>query len=179
MWVMFYILSVAGANIITAAFQPVHIVGFIIPTGTFFIGLTLLLRNMVQIHQGRKRVYFAIVIGLILSGILSHLLNDPLTITVASAISFAISESMDTEVFTQLRRYNIYWRILSGGAVGGILDSTVFVVLGLSPLGVGFLTWVQVPMAILGQMGVKLLMQALGGIGVARIVSHKQVDTPV
>lgn len=72
--------------------------------------------------------------------------------------------SCNTEIFTRLRA-TLARRVLSSGAVGGAVDSTVFVIIGLSPLGAGFIPWTAVPMAILGQFVVKLVVH----IGVAII----------
>lgn len=171
MWFLAYIISVAGANLITAVIHPLELFGLIIPSGTIFIGLTFLLRNMVQIRGGRLRVYGAIAVGLIVSAVSSRLLGDTISITVASAISFLVSESLDTEIFSRLKRKVLYLRVLSGGGVGSVLDSTIFVILGLSPIGIGFVTWSEIPMAIIGQLGVKVAMQALGGIVIAKVVT--------
>ena len=40
--------------------------------------------------------------------------------------------------------------------------SSVFVMVGLSPLGAGFIPWGAVPMAIIGQIIVKTVMQLIG-----------------
>lgn len=171
MWFVAYIVSVAGANVVTTVMQPLELFGFIVPSGTIFIGLTFLLRNMVQVRYGKLYVYAAIGSGLIVSAASSRLLGDTISITVASAISFVVSESLDTEVFSRLKRKVVYLRVVSGGGVGSVLDSVIFVILGLSPIGAGIVQWSQIPMAITGQLGVKLAMQALGGIAVAKLIT--------
>lgn len=177
MWILTYILSIAVANIITSAFAPVKLFVFLVPTGTFVIGLTLLFRNMVQMKHGRRGVYFAILIGLVISAGSSRILGSSLDITVASAVSFIISETLDTEVFSRLRRRSIYVRIVSGGVVGSLFDSGVFVTVGLSPLGADLVQWRYVPLAICGQFLVKGIMQGLGGIGVAKLIKGRGVES--
>jgi queuosine precursor transporter len=59
-------------------------------------------------------------------------------------------------------------RVLYSGIVGGMLDSAIFVVIGLSPLGAGFLPWEAVPFAILGQVLVKTIIQ-----GIATVIIHQ------
>lgn len=59
-------------------------------------------------------------------------------------------------------------RVLYSGIVGGMLDSAIFVVIGLSPLGAGFLPWGAVPFAILGQALVKTIIQ-----GIAAVITHQ------
>lgn len=56
------------------------------------------------------------------------------------------------------------WRVFYSGIVGGFLDSIVFVVVGLSPLGAGFIPWAAVPAAIVGQIIVKTVMQMVGAM---------------
>lgn len=166
MSIILYILSIVAANIVTASTRPFHIFVFLVPAGTLLIGLTILLRNRVQVRYGRRATYIAIVVALVASAISSHLLGDPLTITTASALSFLLSEAADTETFTRLRA-TLAGRVLIGGTVGSVIDSCVFVVVGLSPLGAGFVPWAAVPYVILGQLIVKVIMQALGAWGVA------------
>lgn len=175
MWLLAYVASVAIANIITAATHPLSFVGLLVPWGTFFIGITLLLRNMVQVRRGRAYVYLAIGLGLVVSAFSSYFLGNAVPITLASAVSFLISESLDTEVFSRLRRRSAYVRVLTGGGVGGVLDSVIFITLGLSPWGADFVPWSAVPMAILGQLLVKVAMQALGGIAAARVIERMKL----
>src|SRR5690606_38503332 len=53
-------------------------------------------------------------------------------------------------------------RVILSGLFGGILDSAVFVIIGLSPIGAGFVPWPAVPFAILGQTIIKFTMQLVG-----------------
>ena len=48
------------------------------------------------------------------------------------------------------------------GLVGGTLDSVVFVIIGLSPIGADFIPWGAIPFAILGQWFFKIGIQAIG-----------------
>jgi uncharacterized PurR-regulated membrane protein YhhQ (DUF165 family) len=89
-------------------------------------------------------------------------------IVVASAITFALSETLDTEVYTRLKM-SMAGRVFFSGTVGGIVDSAVFVIIGISPIGAGFLSWGAVPLAITGQIIVKVAMQMLGA-GVIRFL---------
>ncbi|MFT9597765.1 MAG: VUT family protein, partial [Mesobacillus sp.] len=56
------------------------------------------------------------------------------------------------------------WRVFYSGLVGGLLDSIIFVVIGLSPIGANFLPWEAVPAAILGQIIVKTVIQGIGAM---------------
>lgn len=162
---LFYLLAILTANIVTAAFQPMNLLGMFVPYGTWFIGLTFFLRDITQNKYGRKKTYQFIGLALIMSAIMSYWLGDPLNIVLASALSFAVAETTDTEIYTRLK-LPMYLRVLYSGVVGGILDSAIFVVIGLSPIGAGFLPWEAVPSAILGQVIIKTVMQGIGACGV-------------
>lgn len=173
MQVFLYLLSIVAANIITAKFAPLIVGVFIIPYGSFLIGITFILRDLTQNKIGRKKTYLVITTALILSGITSYLLGDGLYIVTASLIAFLISETTDTEIYTRLKM-KMEYRVLYSGLVGGLLDSIVFVVIGLSPIGAGFLTWEQVTAAIVAQVLVKTIMQFLG-VAVIRCLTRSGV----
>ncbi|MEC1179127.1 VUT family protein [Metasolibacillus meyeri] len=156
-----YLASIVIANVVTARFAPLEIGMFIVPMGTFFVGATFIFRDLVQNKYGRKKTYLFILTALLLSGAVSFSLGDTLMIVAASALSFIISETADTEIYTRLK-LPMAWRVLYSGIVGGLLDSTVFVIIGLSPLGAGFIPWAAVPAAIIGQIIVKTMMQMIG-----------------
>ena len=162
MWFI-YIFVIIFSNIITASFNPISFLGLLVPCGSVFIGLTFILRDLCQERYGRNKVYKLIVLAMILSAIGSVFLGDSLSVVFASCVSFLISESCDTEIYTRLK-LPMHLRVMYSGIVGGFLDSVVFVILGLSPLGAGMLPWVAVPSAICGQILFKTVMQFVGCI---------------
>lgn len=161
MRILFYLISIVTANVITAAFAPFHFGMFIVPMGTLLVGATFIFRDLVQNKYGRTKTYLFIGTALLLSAIVSAILGDTLLIVAASALSFLVSESTDTEIYTRLK-LPMSWRVFYSGLAGGFLDSVIFVIVGLSPLGANFLPWDAVPFAILGQVIVKTAIQALG-----------------
>jgi queuosine precursor transporter len=163
MRIFLYLISIVTANVITAALAPLQFGMFIVPMGTLLIGATFIFRDLVQNKYGRVRTYMFIGLALILSAIVSYLLGDTLWIVFASALSFAVAETTDTEIYTRLK-LPMSWRIFYSGLVGGLLDSIIFVVLGLSPIGANFLPWEAVPAAILGQVIVKTIIQGIGAM---------------
>jgi hypothetical protein len=164
MWrVLIYLLSIVTANVVTAAFPPIHVGLFIVPMGTLLIGATFVFRDLVQNKYGRVKTYYFIATALVLSAVISFLLGDTLYVVLASTFSFLLSESSDTEIYSRLR-VSMAWRVFYSGLVGGLLDSVVFVVIGLSPIGANFLSWTMVPFAILGQFVFKTAVQGLGAV---------------
>lgn len=53
--VIIYLLTIIGANVVTARYGTFQLGVFLIPFGSFFIGLTLVMRDMVQNVYGRKK----------------------------------------------------------------------------------------------------------------------------
>jgi len=163
MTVFFYIAAILAGNWLSSMFAPVEIGPFLISLGTFTIGATFILRDLVQNKFGRYATYAFISAALLLSLMQSAIMEQGLFIVIASSLAFAVSETTDTEIYTRLK-LPLYWRVWWSGFIGGILDSTVFIVLGLSPWGMGFMSWSVVPMAIIGQSLIKLTMQAVGAV---------------
>ncbi|UWG97696.1 VUT family protein [Dehalobacter sp. DCM] len=171
-----YLAAIVVANVITAAFVPLQAGPFLIPYGSWLIGATLVLRDIIQRKYGRKKAYIAIVSALLLSALSSVFLGDTLVITAASAISFLLSESADTEIYTRLK-VPFLGKVLTSGVISGTLDSVLFVVIGLSPLFSGILSWDMIPNAILGQLIVKCLMQVIGVLVLYVIKNRWEVNS--
>ncbi len=161
-----YLAAIVAANVVTASFAPVPIGALLVPAGSFLIGATFILRDFVQRAFGRRRTYAAILGALSLSAATSYALGDTLLIVFASAVTFLVSETLDTETYTRLK-LPMASRVFFSGLVGGFVDSALFVVIGLSPIGANFLPWEAVGFAIAGQILVKTAMQALGAAVIA------------
>ena len=168
-----YLLAIVLSNTLTASFAPLVFGQFIIPIGTFLIGFTFVLRDAVQYFVGRKLAYVTIFVAMILSVITSQALGDTLWIVFASAFTFVFSETVDTEIYTRLKMQQSY-RVLFSGVAGSILDSAIFVIIGLSPLGANFISWEFVLNAILGQVIVKSLLQIFASL-VIRMLEKRRM----
>jgi len=170
-----YLLAIVSANVVTASIVPFQFGGFIVPAGTFIIGFTFILRDFVQNFVGRKLTYYYIFLAMLLSAVTSYCLGDTLWIVLASILTFVVSETTDTEIYSRLK-LPFAWRVFYSGIVGGFLDSVIFVVIGLSPLGANFLPWNAVLFAIIGQIIVKTVIQMLA-TGIIRIFASKAFKT--
>lgn len=175
--IIIYLLSIILANGITARFAPLELGPLIIPYGTLLIGLTLVMRDMVQNRFGRLRTYLLIGLALILSALSSYLLGDPLWVVFASTLSFIISETADTEIYTRFK-FPFVKRVMYSGIVAGFLDSAVFVIIGIGPLGLEFVPWGLVPYAILGQWVAKVVMQLVVAGGIRQVVIKMDLYEP-
>jgi len=171
--IFLYLAAIVLANVLTAAIEPIMLGHLIIPAGSLLIGVTFILRDLVQNAIGRRNTYYTIAAAMVISGATSWAFGDTLWITFASAVTFLFSETADTEIYTRLR-LPMSMRVFYSGIAGGILDSVIFVVIGLSPLGAGFLPWGLVGYAILGQILAKTGMQALGAGLVHLVLKMRQ-----
>lgn len=174
MRILLYLLVMVTANVVTAIFQPISIWWFIVPAGTWLVGLNFILRDWVQMKYGRGKTYGAIGIGVIVSLLLSLCFGDMLPITIAGTVAFLVSETIDTEIFTRIKT-TLPKRIALSGIVGGLFDSAIFICLGLSPIGAGFLLWSAIPAAILGQWLVKSVLQLIGA-GIVKVVKVEGIN---
>lgn len=174
MRLVFYLAAIVLANVVTAKFAPLEVGIFLIPMGSFLIGATFIFRDLVQNKYGKTKTYLFILLALTLSAITSYILGDTLWIVFASALSFAVSETTDTEIYTRLH-LPMNLRVLYSGMIGGLLDSAIFVVIGLSPMGANILPWNVIWMAILGQVIVKIIMQFLGVLVLQAASVRKEV----
>ena len=173
MRILFYLLSIVIANVVTAKFAPLMFGVFIVPMGTLFVGATFIFRDFVQNKYGRAKTYLFILIALLISAVVSYSLGDTLMIVVASALSFIIAESADTEIYSRLK-LPMAWRVFYSGIVGGFFDSVIFVIVGLSPLGAGVLPWEAIPAAIVGQIIVKTAIQTVGALILSQGLAFKR-----
>ena len=173
MRILFYLLSIVIANVVTAKFAPLQLGLFIVPMGTLLIGATFIFRDLVQNKYGRTKTYLFILTALILSALVSFMLGDTLLVVAASAISFVVSETADTEIYSRLK-LPMAWRVFYSGIVGGLLDSVLFVVIGLSPLGANVLPWEAIPAAITGQVIVKTSIQLLGALVLKQVFINEE-----
>ena len=155
-----YLLLIIVANLLTAKFNPLTLFdsALIVPIGSLFAGAVFVLRDLVQLKHGKSATYKLITCATALSAGLSILLGDTAHVAAASVAAFFASEAIDTEIFSRLRK-SLATRVLLSGIIGSCVDSSLFVVLGLSPIGANMLTWSAVPSAIAGQMLVKTLVQ--------------------
>jgi queuosine precursor transporter len=163
--IFLYLAVIVAANIVTASIPPIALGALIVPAGSFLIGVTFILRDLVQNAIGRKNTYIAIGAAMLISAVSSFALGDVLWIVFASTITFLASETTDTEIYSRLK-LPLAYRMLYSGVVGGLIDSVLFVLIGLSPLFSGILPWEAVGFAILGQITVKMGIQFLGAAAV-------------
>lgn len=135
-----YIATIPAANWAVSTWPEAPVgFGLVAPAGVYFVGLALVLRDLVRETAGRAAVLAAIAAG----AVLSWWLADP-ALAAASAAAFAVAESMDFAVYEPLRRRGLLVAMLASNAVGLLADSLIF-------LRVGFGNFDYLPGQILGR----------------------------
>ena len=99
------------------------------PSGVLMIGIALVLRDLVQRRLGFRFALAAILIGAALSGLVA-----PVSLVIASASAFLLSEFADLVVYTPLARKRMVTAVVLSSMVGLVIDSIVFLWLAFGSL---------------------------------------------
>jgi len=99
------------------------------PSGVLMIGIALVLRDLVQRRLGFRFAVAAILIGAALSGLVA-----PVSLVIASASAFLLSEFADLVVYTPLARKRMVTAVVLSSMVGLVIDSIVFLWLAFGSL---------------------------------------------
>jgi hypothetical protein len=124
-----FVGSVLAANLLVlyVGIIPVGF-GMMAPAGVAVVGLSFWLRDHLQAQGGLRAVIAAILVG----GAISALFSPGLAL--ASATAFLVSESLDTLVYSWLRRRSWGLAVVASNAVGIVADSLVFLLLAFGSL---------------------------------------------
>lgn len=136
---LLYLATIPAANLLLGHVGTVCMsggpclvpVGFSLmaPSGVLMIGIALVLRDVVHRDLGWRWAAAGIMAGSAVSFLLA-----PPTLAVASLVAFALSEAMDQAVYAPLWRRRLVLAVLASGAVGGFVDSALFLWLAFGSL---------------------------------------------
>ena len=126
-----YLMTVPAANWLIQhvgnQFEPQgpHLIsvgfGLMAPSGVLMIGAALVLRDIVQLIQGRTVAVVAIFLGCFLSWFVA-----PRMLALASCAAFLLSEFFDMAVYTPLSKNKLIFAVIASCFVGSVIDSAVF-----------------------------------------------------
>lgn len=162
-WAALYVGSIVLAAYLVTTFGAVPVgMGLYAPAGAYVIGVTMVLRDLVQDQLGPKWTYAAILLGTGLAAAVSP------AIAVASAVAFLGSETIDMLVYTPLRvRGRVVTAILASNLVGTIVDSFLFLVIAFGSLQ--FFT---------GQVWAKMISTVVAAVVVGLLHSRRRDKRP-
>jgi uncharacterized PurR-regulated membrane protein YhhQ (DUF165 family) len=145
LYLILFIATIFGANwaIETYGLVPVG-PDLIAPAGVYFAGLAFTFRDLAQDRVGRLWIVAAIVVGALISGLVST------KFAMASGVAFLVSELLDFAVYTPLRRRNWIGAVVASNIVGLVADSIVFLTLAFGSLQ-------YLPGQVVGKMWMTLL----------------------
>lgn len=126
-----YVLSIPAATWAVERFGVVPIgFGFYAPAAVYVVGLTLVLRDLIQRIAGKRVAVALIVVGALLSALISPAL------ALASGVAFLISELVDLAVYTGLQRARVglYAAIVGSNVVSAGVDSVIFLTIAFGNL---------------------------------------------
>ena len=95
--------------------------GLTAPSGVLFIGVALVLRDLVQRQLGLWVSLYCVLMGAIITGFIA-----PPALVFASVAAFGLSELLDTGLFTKLQERGLVLAVLASSVLAAILDSAVF-----------------------------------------------------
>lgn len=155
-----YVGSVWLANWLASRYGLIRVwpTGLLVPAGTFAVGGVIMTRDFLQDAIGRWLVFAAIAAG----GLLSYVTSSH-QIAVASAVTFAIAETLEWAVYTPLRRRYGWgtgkWSgtVALANATGALADTLIFLSLAGFPV-----TGATVGGQMLGKAYVTAAVIALG-----------------
>jgi len=143
---------ILAANIVTTRLGMVPVgFGLVATAGTYFAGLTFVLRDALQDTAGKRWTLTVIGAG----AVLSFAVADPF-IALASAVAFALAELADLAVYTPLRKRGYVRAAVASNVVGAFVDTVVFLSIA------GFPVMAALP----GQMVGKLLITVAAVVAV-------------
>lgn len=151
------------ANVVTTHLGMIPVgFGLVATAGTYFAGLTFILRDSLQDVAGKHWTLAVIAAG----ALLSFLVSDPF-IALASAVAFGLSELADLAVYTPLRKRGYIRAAVASNIVGAFVDTVVFLTIAGFPI----------LLALPGQMVGKLLVTLLAVIAVAIVRAQRKAVT--
>lgn len=143
-----FLTCILGANYATTEYGLIPVgLGLTATAGTYFAGLSFVLRDTLQDTAGK-----AVALGIIaLGAALSYIVADPFIAT-ASATAFLAAEVSDLVVYTPLRRRGYIRAAIASNIVGATVDTFLFLWIAGFPV---------TDEAVTGQLVAKLAVTAL------------------
>lgn len=125
-----YLASIIGGVWAVNAIGVVSVgFGLMAPAAVYFVGLTLVLRDLLQTATNSKPYTLTLIA---VGAALSALINPQLAL--ASGVAFAASETVDFLTFTALERHGFLRASLASNAISIPVDSLIFLTLAFGSL---------------------------------------------
>lgn len=156
-YTLLYILVGVLGTLVTVWFKPLQVAGLAIPPSSWLMGFSFLLITIIHDRYGTSVSSKMIWILLSITAVTCILLQYTLMLVIASGVAFVVGQFCTKGFYT----YGIERSI--SGIMGSIIDAAIWIVLGLSPIGVNTVSWSIIPYAIVGQVIVQVILQYIAG----------------
>lgn len=141
-----FLACILAANWATTRYGLVPVgFGLMATAGTYFAGLSFVVRDSLHDAAGKRWTLAVIALG----AALSFLIAAPF-IALASAVAFALAETADLLAYTPLRRRGYVRAAVASNVVGAVVDSVVFLTIA------GFPVMAALPGQLVGKLAVTL-----------------------
>ena len=154
-YVILYLISGIMATLVTIWFKPLDLGLIAIPPSSWVMGFTFLYITIIADRLGNKIAGNMIWILLILTSFICFLMDYSQGIVFASGIAFLVGQ-LSTKAL-----YNLTKHSLASSMIGSFIDAVIWILLGLSPIGIGSVPWSMFINAVIGQVVIQFLMQYL------------------
>ena len=125
-----FIACILAANYVTTRYGMVPVgFGLTATAGTYFAGVSFVIRDAIQDLAGRWAALGLIVVG----ALLSYLISDPF-IALASGVAFVVSETADLAIYTPLRERGYVRAAVTSNVAGAVVDTFLFLTLQLAAM---------------------------------------------
>lgn len=117
-----FLACIVAANYATTEYGMVPVgFGLVATAGTYFAGITFVLRDTVQDGLGKTATLALIGAG----ATLSYLVSDPF-IALASGLAFLCAEAADLAIYTPLRERGYIRAAAASNSIGAVVDTFLF-----------------------------------------------------
>lgn len=146
------------ATLVTVWFKPLDLGIIAIPPSSWVMGFTFLLISLITEKYGTKVASKMIWILLALTSIICFWLGYSQMLVIASGVAFVTGQ------FATKFLYSLTDNSLTSSMTGSMIDAIIWILLGLSPIGIGSVPWSMFIFAVVGQVVVQFIMQWLANL---------------
>lgn len=154
-YAILYFLVGILATLVTVWFKPLDLGIIAIPPSSWVMGFSFLLITLIAEKYGNKVASKMIWILLAITSIICFILGYSQMLVLASGVAFVLGQ------FATKLLYKITRHPLLSSMTGSFVDAIIWILLGLSPIGIGSVPWSMFVYAVLGQILVQFIMQFL------------------
>ena len=154
---LYFIVGIL-ATLVTVRFKPLDLGIIAIPPSSWVMGFSFLLITLIAEKYGNQVASKMIWILLALTSIICFILGYSQMLVVASGVAFVAGQ------FATKSLYNFTKHSLISSMIGSMIDAIIWIFLGLSPIGIGSVSWDRFIFAVAGQVIVQFIMQWIANL---------------